>query len=334
MERVMMLSLHRELTGGTDMKLARIISITFALTAFLCLAAYGQTPGQTQVQAQGQPPGPTFDVASIKPAPAPAGGRMMMGMQGGPGTKDPGLYRCNNCNLSMLVTEAYHIKYYQLSVPGSLETERFDISAKVPDGATKEQFRLMLQNLLAERFKLTIHRDQKEMQVYEMVVAKGGLKVKESVPEPNKDGAADPPPMTLGRAPLDKNGYPIIPKGCKGCMIVENDKARLVAEESTMKEFADRVGAQLGKPVHDLTGLTGKYDFDLTWGRDDTAARGSGTPEANTPLSTSSTGSAPADFQQMMIAAVQSEIGLKLEQKKGMVEIIVVDHAEKVPTEN
>jgi uncharacterized protein (TIGR03435 family) len=299
------------------MKIARMM-----LTGFACLTAYGQAPS------------PTFDVASIKPAPPPEGGRMMMGMRGGPGTKDPGLYSCNNCNLSMLLMQAYNIKHYQLSLPSSLETERFNISAKVPDGTTKEQFRLMLQNLLAERFKLVIHRDQKEMQVYEMTVAKGGLKVKESVPEPLKEGAADPTPMTLGRAPLDKNGYPIIPKGCKGCMIVENDKARLLAAESTTKEFADRVGAQLGKPVHDLTGLTGKYDFDLTWGRDDTAARGSGTPESNTPLNTSSAASGPAEFQQMMIAAAQSEIGLKFEQKKGMVEIIVVDHAEKVPTEN
>ena len=117
-------------------------------------------------------------------------------------------------------------------------------------------------------------------------------------------------------------------------MIVENDKARLTAEDYTMTEFADRLSNQLGKLVHDLTGLKGKYDFDLTWGRDDMAARTAGTPEANTPLSASSGGSGPADFQQMMIAAVQSEMGLKLEQTKGMVEIIVVDHAEKVPTEN
>lgn len=301
------------------MKLAGIV-----LIAFTCTSGYAQTVAA-----------PSFNVASIKPsAPPPPGGRgMMMGMRGGPGEKDPELYTCTNCVLPLLITRAYDIKYYQLSAPGWMDSVRFNVSARVPAGATKEQFRVMLQNLLAERFKLTIHRDQKEMQVYEMTVAKGGLKVKESAPP--KDGAvADPAPMTLGRAPLDKNGYPMIPKGCKGCMIVENDKARLLAEESTMKEFADRVGAQLGKPVHDLTGLAGKYDFDLTWGRDDTAARGSGTSEANTPLSASSTGSGPADFQQMMIAAVQSEIGLKLEQKKGMVEIIVVDHAEKVPTEN
>jgi uncharacterized protein (TIGR03435 family) len=304
------------------MRLVQTILVASANFA-ACFAAFGQTPG------------PTFEVASIKPSPPLTSQRIRVEFSGGPGASDPTLFACRNCGFPILITRAYDVKYYQVSAPDWMDSVRFDISARVPAGATREQFRVMLQNLLAERFKLAIHRDQKEMQVYEMTVAKSGLKAKESVPEPLKEGAADPAPMTLGRAPLDKNGYPVIPKGCKGCMIVENDKARLLAEDATMKEFADRVGAQLDKPVHDLTGLTGKYDFDLTWGRDDTAAaRGSGTPESNTPLNTSNAGSGPAEFQQMMIAAVQSEIGLKLEQKKGMVEIIVVDHAEKVPTEN
>jgi uncharacterized protein (TIGR03435 family) len=311
------------------MKLARTIAVGLALVAFACRMAFGQAPGQT------------FDVASIKPiAPPDAGGRMMMGMRGGPGEKDPELYVCTNCNIPMLIMKAYEVQHYQLSYPSWMDSVRFDISARVPPGATKEQFRLMLQNLLADRFKLAIHRDQKEMQVYEMAVAKGGLKVKESVPDPPKDEPPDDPAALLfgrgGRgASLDKNGYPMIPRGCKSCMIVENDKARLIFEDATMIEFADRLSRQLGKPVHDVTGLQGKYDFDLTWGRDDMAAsRTGGTPEANTPLSASSAGAGPADFQQMMIAAIQSELGLKLEQKKGMVETIVVDHAEKVPTEN
>jgi uncharacterized protein (TIGR03435 family) len=235
----------------------------------------------------------------------------------------------------MLITRAYGVKYYQLSAPGWMDTVRFEISARVPAGATKEQFNLMLQNMLAERFKLTIHRDQKEMQIYEMVVAKGGIKVNESVPEPPKDGVADDPALLLGgrggRGPnVDKDGYPVISKGCKGCMIVSNDKARLTAEETTMTEFADRLSNQLGRLVHDATGLKGKYDFDLTWG-ETMPARAAGTTDGNTPLSGTR---GPADFNQMMISAIQSELGLRLESKKGQVEIIVVDHAEKVPTEN
>ncbi len=298
---------------------------------FLCVIAFAAA-----VSAQ-TATGPAFDVASIKPSTPPAaGGRMMGGMRGGPGERDPELYVCTSCAIPMLITRAYDIKYYQLTYPSWMDSARFDVSARVPAGATKVQFRMMLQNLLAERFKLAIHRDHKEMQVYQMAVAKGGLKVKESVPEPAKDG--DPPPMTLGRAPLDKNGYPMIPKGCKGCMIVENGKARLTAEDFTMTEFAERLSNQLGGLVHDVTGLKGKYDFDLTWGVDSTFSTQGGGAGAFSPAQganipwANSVG--PAEFEQMMISAVQSELGLKLEPKKGMVEIIVVDHVEKAPTEN
>jgi uncharacterized protein (TIGR03435 family) len=286
-------------------------------------AVYAQT-------ANGQP---AFDAVSIKPAAPPVPGRgTMSGMRGGPGDRDPELYRCTNCILPMVITKAYGIKHYQLSAPDWMNSVRFEISARVPAGATKQQFELMLQNMLAERFKLAIHRDQKEMQIYEMVVAKGGIKVKESVPEPPKDQPPDDPAALLGGrgAHLDKNGYPMIPRGCKGCMIVEHDKARLTAEDATMIEFADRLSNQLGKLVHDATGLKGKYDFDLTWG-ETMAPRSGGAGDGNTPLSGSPE---PADFNQMMISAIQSELGLRLESKKGQVEIIVVDRAEKAPTEN
>jgi len=319
------------------MKLTRTILTRLALIACASLAAYGQ--------AQGQASGPTFDVASIKPAPPPSGRGMVMGMQGGPGNKDPELYRCNNCNIPMLITKAYDIQHYQLSSPSWMDTVRFDISARVPVGATKEQFNLMLQNLLAERFKLAIHRDQKEMQVYDLVVAKGGLKIKESVEDPAKDNAQDdslpppPPGGRDGRGPnLDKDGYPVIPKGCNGCiMVVPGGKARLHLEKDTMKGLAEMLALQLGKPVTDATGLKGKYDFDVSFdmeqmgmGRGGLApASGGGAapgPGGNTPLGDS-------DLGVPILGAIQSQLGLRLESKKGQVEMIVV-HAEKVPTEN
>ena len=100
---------------------------------------------------------------------------MMMGMRGGPGDKDPELYTCTNCILPLLITRAYDIKAYQLTRQPGWTRPASTFPRESPAGASKEQFRLMMQNLLAERFKLAIHRDQKEMQVYEMVVAKGGL---------------------------------------------------------------------------------------------------------------------------------------------------------------
>ena len=83
----------------------------------------------------------------------------MFGSRGGPGTPDPGRYTTSNMTLKGLLVSAYDVKAYQITGPAWIETERYDIVAKVPAGATKEQFRVMLQNLLAERFKIELHRE-------------------------------------------------------------------------------------------------------------------------------------------------------------------------------
>src|SRR5258706_15278617 len=122
----------------------------------------------------------TFEVASIKPAAPPEMGMMRVGSRGGPGTGDPTRFTASNFSLSNLITTAYDLRPYQLTAPSWVNSERFDVVAKVPEGATKEQFRAMLQNLLVERFKLVIHRETKELPVFELVVGKGGPKFKES----------------------------------------------------------------------------------------------------------------------------------------------------------
>src|ERR1700730_15250446 len=98
-----------------------------------------------------QTAGPTFEVASVKPAAPQTGNRIMMGRRGGPGTPDPGQVTYTNASMKMLLTDAYGVKGYQISGPGWIDSEHFDISAKIAPGATKEDFQLMVQNLLAER---------------------------------------------------------------------------------------------------------------------------------------------------------------------------------------
>src|ERR1039457_5492305 len=119
-------------------------------------------------------------------------GMMRVRMSGGPGTPDPGQLTYTNVSLKNILTNAYNVKGYQLSGPKWLDSERFDITAKIPMGATKEQFQLMLQNLLAERFKLTLHHETKELPMYALVVGKGGSKLKESVEDDAAAGAAAP----------------------------------------------------------------------------------------------------------------------------------------------
>lgn len=349
--------------------------------AILISFGWGYVPKARAQTPDGQP---SFEVATVKAAPPPSvikgsGDRslvMMMGSRGGPGTNDPGRYTCNNCNLQMLMVQAYGVESYQLTIPSSMESERFDISAKVPEGTTKDQFNVMLQNLLAERFKLKIHRETKEGQIYELTVNKGGVKMKESAPpEPAKDAGADapppgPPPLPFngGKLTLDKDGFPVMPKGPgggRGPMTMRmNGKARMQFEQESMEEFAKVLARQLAKPVNDLTGLKAKYDFTMTWdganlggglfgpgGRGQVAFAfstagpggpppggdrpgadrgGSAASDGTTPLSAGSDG----EGVPTLFGALQSQLGLKLEPKKGQMELIVVDHVEKVPTEN
>jgi uncharacterized protein (TIGR03435 family) len=330
----------------------------------LCGAAYAQTK-------DGQP---AFEVASIKPAGPPEafGQRMIFGSKGGPGTNDPGRYQCNSCDLQFLITRAYGLEPYQLSIPSSMDA-RFEITAKVPVGATEDQLKLMLQNLLADRFKLKIHRETRDGQIYELTVAKGGSKMKEAAPEPAKEppkdpakeAAADAPPpgppplpaMSGGKLALDKDGFPILPAGRAGgrgqSMIRMAGKARMQFARESMEDFAKQLERQLGKPVTDSTGLKGNYELTLIWdgadlgGRPGFARRGGmeiannpNAPPPPSPGGAASDGGSPigavseAAGVPTLFGALQSQLGLKLEAKKGRTEVVVVDHAEKVPTEN
>jgi uncharacterized protein (TIGR03435 family) len=269
---------------------------------------------------------PTFDAASIKLS-DPAANFVRSG--GGPGTRDPGLFTCENCSLIALLSRAYDVERYRVSAPDWMQNSKFVVSAKVPAGATQEMFRLMMQNMLAERFKLAIHREQKEMRSYDLVIAKGGPKLKRSAEEPPaKDDAAEtapkhPEPTELPK--IGKDGYPTLPSGYSEAAM--EGRQRIMYPGQTMQWFAGRMSAQLGCPAMDLTGLTGKYDFALFWSysaSNDTSAITSNTPPTG------------ADFDPgvSLVEAVQSQLGLKLVQKKETVEIIAVDHVEKTPTEN
>ena len=98
----------------------------------------------------------TFEVASIKPSPPPDGRAMRVGCP-----SDPGRITCTNMNMANLVTMAYGIAHYQLAGIDPSDMERYEVAVKVREGATKDQIKLMWQNLLAERFKLAVHRETK-----------------------------------------------------------------------------------------------------------------------------------------------------------------------------
>ena len=244
---------------------------------------------------------PTFEVASVKPAAPDARG---IRCTGGPGTSDPGLLRCENYSLSFLVMMAYNLRSFQLTAPVWMDTARYNVEAKIPPGTNRRQFGLMQQRLLAERFGLQVHFEKKDMTVYGLTVAESGPKLKESQePATEKPEAAWRPPA---------GGPPV------------RTMARVDRKGESIADLANFLSNQLGQPVTDATGLAGRYDFALSFLME---------PGGRAAGPVASNGSEP-EIGISLIDAVRDQLGLRLEKKKGQADVLVVDHAEKVPTEN
>ena len=265
---------------------------------------------------------PSFEVASIKlPSLAHS-----IGCSGGPGTTDPGTWRCSYVPLAFLISHAYGLQPYQFTPIDSCCQARFDFAAKVPAGATREQFRQMLQNLLGERFKLAFHHERKEVAIYELTVGEKGPRMKESAPDatsPPQDPWSDHPPFIMG-----KDGYPEFPAGQVG-LAGGNGHFRWTGVSLSMPEIARTLAYYLGRPVVDATGLKGKYDINMTWTIDLAWVLESAGMRDRIPDLPDTGPSGPT-----FIHAVRDQLGLQLISKKGPGDIVVVDHVEKVPIEN
>jgi uncharacterized protein (TIGR03435 family) len=272
------------------------------------------------LSAQTAPAKLEFEVASIKPSP-PSGGPRTVSRKGGPGTGDPTRVVIQNYALESLILDAYEIQTYQLAGPDWLigafgpTALRFDVDAKVPEGTTKEQFQQMFQNLLADRFELALHHETREMPVYDLVIAKSGPKL---TPSPQTPAPAPPAPddssrpSSAPRMTLGSDGYPVLGPG--DSMAIMGGRGRMRGANETMARFAGWLSAQFHRPVNNATGLTGEYDFILSWEFNEDAASASGEPT--------------------LPEALQLQLGLRLESKKGPADILVIDHIERSPTEN
>jgi uncharacterized protein (TIGR03435 family) len=248
---------------------------------------------------------PEFEAVSLKlSSPDPRG--YTVGCNGGPGTNDPGIFRCQNMSLSNLLVRAYGIPYNRVMGPDWLRTQMFEIQAKVPQGTTPDHFKIMLQNMLESRFGLKQHTESREMPIYRLVAMKGGAKFKPSGEAP--DGGAQ-------RADeLERQGYPAMKPDQFG-MSMANGRGRMQQKKYTMEMLAAFLSSQSGRPVRDATNLTGEFQLALYWISD---SRAEAEPEAGPTL----------------LQAVQDQLGLRLESAKGPVDVLVVDHCEKLPTEN
>jgi uncharacterized protein (TIGR03435 family) len=247
-------------------------------------------------QAPDAQPLPQFEVATIKRSAPVVDGRLTVTMGG-----DPGRIDYQGLPLRILLSRAFNVKDDQISGPDWLDTERFDVTAKIPPSVSRDRVPAMLQALLVERFKIVSHQDKKEMGIYALVVGKNGLKLKE-VAEPAGAGRL-----------FVRNGH--------------------VEMEGTLSSLADQISRQVDRPVFDRTGLKASYDIHLEWMPE--PGQGSlfkGLPSP--PSQPGAEGASPERTGPSLFTAIQEQLGLKLESRKAPVDIVVIDRIQKVPAEN
>jgi uncharacterized protein (TIGR03435 family) len=279
--------------------------LALTLTLLTVPAVFSQAPA----------PRPEFEVASVKPSEPLTNGRVSIGVH-----IDGAMVRCTYLSLVNYLTLGYDVKDYQIVGPDWLASEHFDISAKRPEGVEGEKaLRGMVASLLEDRFKMVFHRETRELPAYALVVAKGGLKMKEVPPDPDSDTSKVDVNVTSGRggATVDLGGGATLAYSLN----------KLDARKVNIPSILDSLSKFLDRPVVDETGLTGRYNFTLEYSVSElkNLVRGNGGDASNIP-----------DFggdQPSIFTSVEA-LGLKFEPRKAPVPVIVIDSIQKTPTAN
>jgi len=306
-------------------------SIVAALT--IAAAVAGGPILWAQLPLPGPPVAPDsqFEAASIKAAdPSSPGSRMMM---------MPGRVEADNVPVRLLMRQALRVQDYQiLGLPDWVSNDRYTIVAKAPDGSPQNAMPVMLANLLKDRFKLLMHMESRELPIFNLVVARqdgklgAGLKptpaecqaeiqARRGGPPPNgpagPGGARGPATAPPPPPPLDFNA----PMPC-GMMRIGPGIANATGQP--LAQVVQFLSQFTGRPVYDKTGLTGMYDFNLKWALE---PGGGGGPFGGPPPGAQPP---PVDPDAPNIyTAVQEQLGLKLENAKGPVDVIVIDRIER-----
>jgi bla regulator protein blaR1 len=316
--RIMTGRVARELDFGK--KLLFVGAGLLTVAAPILFGLQNTTPGPATTEANNTAADThVFDVASIKPN--KSGSNMVRMMVRPDGLSAMG------ATLQMLIQSAYGVQDFQVAGgPKWADADRYDIEAKMDSSQVEKlqtlspdqrwlETRHMLQALLANRFKLVLHRETKELPGYALVIAKNGTKLHDAKP-------GDTYPNGL-KGPDGHSG--------EGLMMMRGNGGPLTGQGVTIAGLVQTLSRQLGGTILDETGLTGKYDFTLQWAPDErtgpmsAATQGGGSRPEDAPPADSS---GPSIF-----TAIQEQLGLKLEPRKVPVEILVIDHAEP-PSEN
>lgn len=237
---------------------------------------------------------PEFDAASIKPAkPGDMRGSTFNFTSGG------GL-AVTNGTLKDLVESAYDVRDFQIiGGAGWVDSDRYDVTAKSAHGDPGTttgitETRQRLQALLSQRFMLRVHRETRELPVYALVVGRNGSKLVSAENPTTHDGA--------------RRG-------------IQRECGRMTGTSASIADLTVALSRQLGRPVVDRTGFTGRYDFQVSWMPD--------SGPCAVPAGGEGAGAVASSDGPSLFTALQEQLGLKLESTKGPVEVIVIDSAEK-----
>lgn len=254
---------------------------------------------------------PTFEVASIKPADPTLSNSVFIGMNA-----DRAMVTYTNITLKDCIRAAYRVRDFQVAGPDWISRARYEIIGKLPAGASSDQIPEMLQTLLAERFRLTLERETKEVPVYALLVGKDGPKLKPAEAQTPKPNANTPTALGPDGKPRPMMMFRYTPSA-----------VTLTAPSATLAAYADQLSRFTVRPVVDMTGIEGQYEFNLYF-QPETArgVPGGGLPGPNDAA-------APSDPAPPLSDAVK-QYGLRLEPRKAPLLILTVTHAERNPTEN
>jgi uncharacterized protein (TIGR03435 family) len=263
-------------------------------------------PAAGAAVAQSPPPNSQFEVVSVKPN--AGNGQQNLRVS-------PGRVAVTNVPLRTLIQFAYQVQPRELvDAPDWITTERFDITATADPNSSIEQMRVMLRGLLEDRFKMKVHKEKRDLPIYALTLARRDGQLGPKLHESAVDCGAN------GRQPLSATQDPATQDPSKRCLIVPLfNVGRFQGRGLHMENVASALNNVVDRTIVDKTGLTGPYEFELSWA-----------PDSLQPTAAGPTSAPRADIGgPSLFTALQEQLGLKLEPQRGPIEILVLDHVER-----